>query len=186
MSTFFYQYLVGWVLPSIRWKRYQVPGNVFSEFKRVVQSGDIVLTKTKGKLVSQIVPGAYAHAALCIADGRHLRFAEMSHYNYAEIDAVSLVGEVTSICVLKIVDMDEAYLEAMIDECRCFSDRKYDKQFQHGCDALYCSELIYESDFEKRIGASAEDLVGLGTPYVSPMGLRDASGVRVVMEWHLK
>jgi len=51
-----------------------------------------------------------------------------------------------------------------------------------GVKALYCSELVYQSDFERRLDVNLEDLAGLGRKYISPDGLYKAKNVRVVWD----
>lgn len=48
---------------------------------------------------------------------------------------------------------------------------------------LYCSELIYRSDVEGRFKIRPSMLPHLGTPYISPMDIAKAEGLRAVWEW---
>ena len=63
-----------------------------------------------------------------------------------------------------------------------YRNAKYDKIFLkaeqfEGTPSLYCSELIYISDYEKRIKCYTNDILGIGHDYISPQGLFNASNV---------
>jgi hypothetical protein len=54
--------------------------------------------------------------------------------------------------------------------------------FELGVEALSCSELVYEADFERRLDVNLEDVVGMGQLYISPTGLWHSTNTSVVID----
>ena len=53
----------------------------------------------------------------------------------------------------------------------------YDIQFEFGIEALYCSELIYHADEERRLDVDLSDVANLGRKYLSPTGLFNGDNI---------
>jgi hypothetical protein len=149
---------------------------------KLLQPGDIILTNDAWKLTSFLIPGQWTHAALCVTRDSEFEIAEMTHTNFTRSTFFDLCKEATRVMILRCQEWDAEYIPKVIQKCLSFSRAQYDIRFCQGPEALYCSELIVESDFEHRLKASNEDILGLGMPYVSPTGISLADNVVVIWD----
>ena len=106
----------------------------------------------------------------------------MSHENYRKSHFFDICKESDRVVILRCKDFDKEYITRMIKKALSFSKAKYDSSFDLGIKALYCSELIYQADIEKRLKISLEDLAGIGQPYISPTGLYKSKNCSVVFD----
>jgi len=149
---------------------------------RLLQPGDIVLTNDAWKLTSFLIPGVWTHAALCVTRDSEFEIAEMTHTDFTRSTFFDLCKEATRVAILRCADWDAEYIPKVIQKCLSFGKVKYDITFGQGPEALYCSELIIESDVEHRLKASNEDIHGLGMPYISPNGIFKSENIVVVWD----
>lgn len=179
-----YAWLLEKVIPYIRFTTYypNFPGEKFYVAYDLIKPGDIVLTTDNKKLTTVLIGGEMTHACLCVSKDRVWEISEMTHENYHRTTFFDVCKEATRIIILRCPDFDAAYIDAMIAKCKTFVDATYDIEFDLGVKALYCSELVYQSDFERRLQVSLEDLAGLGRQYISPTGLLHAKNVNVVFD----
>jgi len=163
-------------------------GKSFHKMYNLLRPGHIILTIDKKKLTTLLVPGEFSHAAFCVSKNKDWEMSEMTHSHYTKSTFADVCFQSDRVVILECKNFDFTYSKKMIDKCKSFEDAKYDLQFQLGIEALSCAELIYESDFEKRLDVSLEDLAGLGTPYISPTGLYRAKNCDVVYDtdWESK
>jgi len=144
-----------------------------------LETGNFVLTNDKWKLTGFLIPGDKTHAAFCVNKGSEFEIAEMTHTNFTHSTFFDLCKESTRVWIYEGIDWDHTYIHSvLIPTCLSFHDRPYDVKNQKGTAALQCSEMVYESDTERRLGASDDDLLGLGILYVSPTGLSKATRAR--------
>lgn len=173
------------VLPFIRFSMYYTDfsGRQFYVGYRRLKAGDIILTKDKRKMTTLLVGGEFTHAALCV-NLRDDRFevAEMTHHNFTKSWFFDVCKESDRVVILRCKDFDEEYIRHVVEKCHSFSDCAYDVEFDLGTKALYCSELIFQSDFERRLKVDMSDVKGLGRQYVSPTDLYEADNVEVVFD----
>lgn len=150
-------------------------GNQYNAAYKVIKRGDFILTKDKNKATAVLIGGDWAHAVQFlgkVSDGEEYECAEMTHHNYTKSDFFDVVKESSSFAIFRCVDFDEEYCKKMRDFCKTnFSSAVYDKGFEMGIRALYCSELIYQADYERRLQVDLTDLRALGRQYISPTGL---------------
>jgi hypothetical protein len=90
--------------------------------------------------------------------------------------------EATRVVVLRCKDFSFAYTNRFIDKCKSFDGVPYDNMFELGVEALSCSELVYEADYERRMKVNLEDVVGLGQLYISPTGLWKSTNVDIIID----
>lgn len=186
-NTKAFNWLLIRVIPYIRFTTYytSLRGWKYHRGYEKLRPGDIILAKDKRKLTTVLIGGEFTHAALCVglkSEGAQFEVAEMTHHNYTKSDFFDICKESDRVVILECTQFDSAYKRQVIEKCLTFKDALYDTSFELGVKALYCSELVYQSDFENRIGASLEDLAGLGRPYISPTGLYKAKNVRVIWD----
>lgn len=180
-ETKLYKWLILNVIPYIRFTCYYTSfrGWKYMRGYQHLQPGDIVLTNDKWKLTSLLIPGEWSHAALCVNKSHEFEIAEMTHTNFTKSTFFDLCKEATRVSIWECPDWDLEYTyKVVIPTCLSFENTLYDICFEKGFEALSCSEMVYESDKEKRLGASDEDILGLGMPYVSPTGLSKATNIR--------
>ena len=188
-NTYFYYWLLTKIVPYIRFTTYypKIRGAKYHEGYRFLQRGSIVLTRDNKKLTSLLIGGEFSHAAFCVSNSdRHYQIAEMTHNNYTKSWFFDLCKEADRVVILGCTAFDKYYVNEIIDKCESFQDVKYDIHFKMGVKALYCSELIYEADFERRLQVELDDIRSLGREYISPDGLYHAKNTYVVWdsEWN--
>lgn len=183
-NTKFFYWLMIHVVPYIRFTTYYTDfkGLQFINGYQRLKPGDIILTKDKRKLTTLLIGGEFTHAALCVNLGRPYEIAEMTHNNYTKSFFFDICKESDRVVILRCRDFDKEYIKAMIAKCESFQDCKYDLSFDLGVKALYCSELVYQADFERRLKIDLSDIAGLGRKYISPTGLWEAANCDVVFD----
>ncbi len=194
MNTRAYGWLLKHVIPYIRFTTYytSLRGAKYKTGYAKLQAGHIILTIDKKKLTSMLIPGGFAHAALCVsnlsaperpaASPGDYEVAEMTHTDYTKSYFFDICKESDRVVLLECLDWDDHYTQEVIAKCQEFEDATYDVKFGFGVKALYCSELVYHADFEHRLQVNLEDLAGLGREYISPTGLFNAKNVKVVWD----
>lgn len=188
MKTRFYKWLLLSIIPFVRFTTYytSLRGDKYHMAYMMLRPGDIVLAVDKRKATSLLIPGVMTHASLCVARFGTLSYmlgfemAEMTHHNFTKSHFFDICKEADRVVILRCFDFDDYYIERMIQKCMSFEAAHYDVAFSLGVDALYCSELVYQSDFERRLKVDLSDLAGLGRPYISPDGLAMAKNVTCI------
>lgn len=189
-NTNFYAFMVLKVIPHIRFTTGLTPtrGNQYHDAYNLIRRGDFIVTKDKNKMTSLLISGDWSHAVYFMGklqDGEAYECAEMTHHNFTKSDFFDVVKESSEFAIYRCVDDDPEYCIKKTQFVKNhFTMAKYDTGFELGVRSLYCSELVYLADFEKRMKASLQDLVSLGRPYISPTGLSKAE--RVTCIYHSK
>lgn len=148
----------------------------------LLKAGDIILTLDKKKLTTLLIGGEFAHAAFCVSKDHKFECAEMTHCDYTKSTFADVCFHSDRVVILRCPDFDTAYTIQVINKCKSFENAKYDTVFKLKNEFLYCSELIYESDFERRLDLDLSDLAGIGNEYISPTGLFYAKNVEIVWD----
>lgn len=184
MQTQLYRWLLKHVVPFIRFTTYytSLRGAKYHEGYKLLRPGHIVLTNDRKKLTSLLIPGEFSHAALCVGKGEGWEIAEMTHEDFTKSYFFDLCKEADRVVILECPDFDDDYTKKVIQMCRSFENAHYDVEFNLGIESLYCSELIYQSDFERRLKLDLEDLAGLGRPYISPQGIYDCLNLKIIWD----
>tara|TARA_Y100000310_G_scaffold298173_1_gene331840 strand:- start:619 stop:1128 length:510 start_codon:yes stop_codon:yes gene_type:complete len=156
------------------WKYHQV--------YKAIKPGDIILTVDNRKLTTKLIPGEWAHAAVCVSKDKVFEVAEMTHTDYTKSTVADLCFEADRVRVLRGTKFTYAYRKKFIEKCISFEGVPYDDQFVLGVKALSCSELVWASDFEGRLGLSLKDIAGLGREYISPTGIFKAKNVNGIID----
>lgn len=187
MDTRVFRWLLIEIIPYIRFTTYytSLRGYKYHAGYPFLRPGHIILTKDKKKLTTVLIGGEFTHAALCVGleiMGDDFEIAEMTHTNFTRSYFFDVCKESDRVVILECTEFDPKYVREVVEKCLSFHDAEYDTEFELGIKSLYCSELVYQSDFERRIGGSLEDLAGLGRPYISPTGLYQAKNVRVIWD----
>lgn len=193
MGTKFYSNIVLKFVPFIRFTLYYTSfrGWKYKRGYKLLKKGDIILAKDDNKLTAMLIPGEWTHAVQCIDKGPDVEWecSEMTHYNYTKSTFYDICKESEFVAIYRCTLYDDKYIDdVVVPTCMSFSEAIYDPEFKDvekaanqimelKIPALYCSELVYQSDIERRMGASLDDLVGLGRPYISPTGLSLAKNV---------
>ncbi len=182
MQGSIYQNFVLKVLPFIRFSTYyaKLRGKQFRPAYELLQPGDIIFSTDRAKLSTMLIPGEWSHAALVVDKGVDWEISEMTHTNYTKSHFFDFCKTSDRIAIMRCKDFDPTYIEKMIALCKTFDGAKYDADFTLGVKALYCSELVYQADFEKRLQVNLEDLAGLGRPYLSPTGLAKGKNLELI------
>lgn len=184
MQTRLYRFLLLHIIPYIRLTTYYTTfrGWQYKRGYRLLQTGDIILTRDDKKLTSLLIPGDFSHAALCVDKGGEWEVSEMTHTNYTKSTFFDICKESDRVVILRCWDFDFTYIGSMVAACMSFENAEYDIDFNLGIHALYCSELVYQSDYEHRLQVNLEDVESLGRPYISPMGLYKAKNCDIIWD----
>jgi hypothetical protein len=181
-----YSYIILNIIPYIRFKFYHTDfrGWKYKRGYKFLKPGDIILTRDKWKLTAFLIPGDFSHASLCVSKESESEYeiAEMTHTNFTKSEFYDICRESTRVRIIRCYDWDDDYIKKVIDKCKTFENTNYDIGFNLGVKALYCSELVVHSDFEKRLKINYEDLAGLGIPYISPHGLSRAKNINIIWD----
>lgn len=172
MQTWIYRYLLLHVIPFIRFTTYytSLRGWKYQRGYRLLQPGDILCTLDRKKLTTVLIPGEFSHAAVCVDKGTEWEISEMTHTNYTKSTFFDICKESDRVVILRCRDFDPGYKENFIAAVKSFENSMYDVQFSLGVDALACSELPYQADYERRAAVRLDDIAGIGRPYISPTG----------------
>lgn len=184
METRLYSWLLLNVIPFIRFTTYytSLRGWKYRKGFEKLRPGHIILAVDRKKLTTLLIKGDFSHAALCVGKNSDWEVSEMTHHHYTRSTFFDICKEADRILLLKCNDWDWEYTNKVITKCLTLTSAKYNTQFIFGIPALYCSELIYVSDVEKRLKVNIEDLAGLGRQYISPTGLYKAKNCSVVWD----
>ncbi len=184
MNTRFYNWMLTHVIPYIRFTTYytSMRGVIYHKVYDAIQPGDIILTTDSKKLTTMLIGGDFSHAAVCVSKDKKWEVSEMTHSNYTKSTVADICFESTRVVVLRCEDFDKSYTQWFIEKCKSFDGVAYDNQFQLGVEALSCSELVYEADYERRLDVNLEDVIGIGQLYISPTGLANAKNCKVVID----
>jgi|TARA_R110000824_G_scaffold53483_4_gene148059 hypothetical protein len=186
MESRAYAWILYHVVPFIRFSFYytSLRGKQYREGYALLQPGDIILTRDNWKLTSFLIPGHLIHAALCVAkdDKECFEVSEMVRVGYKKSEFYDVCHEADHVVILRCRDWDDEYIKKVIETCLSFDGLSYDIRFELGIKTLYCSELIVASDPEKRLDVSYDDLIGIGRPYISPMGIYHAKNVDLIWD----
>lgn len=185
MHTNLFRWLLKDVIPYIRFTTYytSLRGNKYHKGYELLKAGHILLTLDRKKLTSLLIPGDFSHAAFCV--GKHpelYEVAEMTHQDYCKSHFFDICKEADRVVILECPDFSNGYIQLMIEKCKSFEGAVYDTDFSLGVEALYCSELVYQSDFKRILQVDLSDIAGLGRPYLSPDGLYAAKNVKIVWD----
>lgn len=182
MSTKLYRFFLRYILPNIKFLHAPGPNwDAKQKLRELMQPGDIMISKDTYALTNLIIGGKFSHGS--VVTGKDT-IAQMTANDFDVVDVNEFSEGCTRIALLRIKDLDGGYGEKVSLFAMTLSDRRYDVRFTLGVEALYCSELCYQSDYEHRMEADLTDLVGMGRPYISPDGLYDAHGLEIIYEWN--
>ena len=186
MESQAYEWVLYYIVPFIRFSFYytSLRGKHYRAGHALLQAGDIILTRDNWKLTSFLIPGHLIHAALCVAkdDKECFEVSEMVRVGYKKSEFYDVCHEADHVVILRCRDWDDEYIKKVIETCLSFDGLSYDIRFELGIKTLYCSELIVASDPEKRLDVSYDDLIGIGRPYISPMGIYHAKNVDLIWD----
>ena len=191
MESWLYRWILRNIMPYVRFSFYytSMRGQSYLQGYSVLRPGDIILSRDNWKLSSFLIPGDLVHAALCVGKsdaGASFEVAEMVGTGYRRSEFYDICHESDRVVILRCKDWDNAYLSQVIDTCLSLEGTNYDIKFELGIKTLYCSELIVASDPEKRLQVSYADLIGIGRPYISPMGIYFAKNIDIVWDSNTK
>lgn len=179
-----------WILQSSLWRFFitqvlwrfrfsngygKYDGAQFEALRAKLNRGDILFSSDRHKLVSYLIPGEVSHAAIyvnsvCVIEATHLGVQVTTLFDFCKESDLVIAG--------RCINFDEDYTESFIANARELIGKPYDASLSLGTEALYCSELIYQADRQKRIKYNLKDLVGLGRPYISPQGLLESTNIK--------
>ncbi len=151
-----YIWMASRVIPYVRFNFYytKIRGSQYKKGYSVLQPGHIIVSRDHNKLTSLLVGGTWCHASLCVGKGDSSDFevAEMTHENYGKSEFFDICKTADRVAILECEDWDKDYInQKVIPTCLSLENANYDYKFQLGIKSLYCSELVYESDPEKRL-----------------------------------
>ncbi len=187
MECGLYAWFLKSIFPYIRFSFYytSMKGWKYERGYRLLEPGMIILARDNRKLSTLCIPGEMPHAALCVGkseDGDDYEVGEMVAKGYTKSFFFDVCHEADRVVILRCKGWGPEYARQVIDRCKSFEGLPYDLQFSFGLASLYCSELVYQADFEHRLQVDTSDLLGLGRHYVAPQDIFEATNVEVVWD----
>lgn len=185
LNTKINRWFMGKILPYLRFSMYytKISGKQYHAGYELLRPGHIILTTDKKKLTTMLIPGEWSHAALCVGKyPEKFEVCEMTHLNFHKTHFFDLCKEADRVRILECPDFSAKYVQEMIDKCISFENALYDVEFELGIEALYCSELVYQSDFKRVLQVDLSDIAGLNQLYISPDGINAAKNVKLVWD----
>lgn len=184
MKTKAWSWTLTYIIPYVRFTVYYTKfnGRKFRVLRDTIIPGDIIVAVDKKKLTTLLIPGTFSHAAICISKDTDWEVSEMTHHGYTKSCLFDIAKECDRLVVLRCDDFDDEYKKLFIRAVKAYQYVTYDTCFTLGVNALYCSELVYQSDFEHKLKLDLSDLAGLGQPYISPDGIYLSETCRVVYD----
>lgn len=185
VETSFYKNILKHVIPYIRFSLYytSMRGWKYHRGYKLLKPGHIIVTRDSKKLTTTIIGGDWSHAALCISKNESFEIAEMTHDDYTLSTFADLCFQADRVAIYECIDWPESYINnVIIPTCLDFKDQHYDAAFKLNNKFLYCSELIYEADKQRRLRVNLEDLAGLGNKYISPTGLVNSPNAKLIWD----
>jgi len=178
-----YHWLARVILPRVRWRLHKprLKPEVIDKGRKYLRAGDIIVSRKTGYLGSTLTPGYWKHAALIMEDSVVPYIAEMTAKGFGLV-SFNEACYADRVAIIRCDDWDDDYCKKVTDQCLSFEGLAYDTAFTLGVASLYCSELVYEADFEHRLLADLSDLRGLGKQYISPQDIAEAANVFVVWD----
>lgn len=188
MNTRLYSWFMRDVIWRFRFSNYysKFPGWKYIYMYSLLRPGDVIVSSDKYKLTSFLIKGQWDHAAYFLgkSPGEKYEVAEMVHTGYRKSMFFDICKEAETVAIYRCESFDETYVAEMNKICKTFESYLYDIYFNFELTdvikSLYCSELIYKLDYEKRMQVSLEDLAGLGQQYISPDGLTKGLTMKLV------
>ena len=181
-----YAWIMWWIVCRLRFSccHTSMTSAKYRQGLAKLERGDIVLTRDNRALSTWLVPGTHTHALLCVDNLLAMVgpvCAEMTHEGYGEIDFAEACFHASRVVILRCQDFDRDYAERVATKCRSFKGTPYDTQFDLDDDEVYCSELPYHCDFERRLQVVPSRAWGTGQKVIKPDDL-SASNVEVVYD----
>ena len=178
-----WRWLLMKIVPYVRFSMYyaKLRGWQYHQAYSVLKAGDILLSVDNKKLTSLLIPGVFTHASFCVSKDGIFEIAEMTHENFLKSCLFDIFKEADRVVILR-ADWSDDYRESSIARCRTLERCNYDVQFDLGVDSLYCSELVYQSDFRRTLDFDLSDLAGLGRKYLSPDGIYACKNLTVIFD----
>ena len=193
-----YKYVLNKVLPKWQWRKkkytpeamhwqYLCLIRTLNEYFRDVRyaNGVVISTRDSSKVTGLIIPSDLDHSAIIERWSEQLQDFSIIH---AVADGVQrgTLKELCTSCEGFVAhvgeDWDYDYRVSMVDRAVQMLGKPYDGSFKFGVEELYCSEIIYLADFDKRCKYDTQDLAGLGQEYISPKGITEAVGMTKIFD----
>jgi hypothetical protein len=185
MNSKAYHWFVLNVFPKLRFSNYysDIEGWQYRRAYNLLQNGDLILSTDKKKASALAIPGKIKHVGIMIDKGAEWECSEMTHVGHKKSTFYDMCKEADLIVIVRCRNFDKEYIEnVFIPNIRSHSGADYDVEFEFGVKSLYCSELVYISDSEKRLQLDTSDLMGLGQEYVSPTAIYESPAVDILFD----
>ncbi|MFA5344675.1 MAG: YiiX/YebB-like N1pC/P60 family cysteine hydrolase [Candidatus Omnitrophota bacterium] len=172
-----YLFVVRDILPYARisWGHTRLTGKKYREGYKLLKPGHIILSTDEERISSFLTPGDLDHAAICVGVGSDYEIGEMTHLGYTQSLFFDICHTSDRVVILDCTDWDDEYKQRVIEKCRSLVGMQYDFQFEVGDTVLYCSELVFCCDIEKRLEMVFGD-------YILPEDIYKAKNVKVIWD----
>jgi len=185
MDSDFYHWFAFRVFPYLRFSNYysEIEGWQYKRAYDLLKNGDMILATDKKKASALVIGGDLKHVGICVDKHSEWEISEMTHVGYRKSTFFDMCKESDIIVVVRGKRFDDDYIKnVFIPNVKSYENVGYDLSFEFGVKALYCSELVYVSDVEKRLNLDTSDLVGIGREYVSPQAIFDTDQIEVIYD----
>lgn len=118
-----------------------LPINEYNELMNILETGDILVTRTKYSLTNFLIPGYYKHAIMYIG----CNCVEAVIPRLREVQLSEVMKRVHKIRVMRVNDTTESQKLAASREMKKLIGKPYDVYFEPDHTAFYCSEAVWYS-----------------------------------------
>lgn len=152
------------IVPKIRFTMGlpKFSGIQYENLKGYLKPGDILVSVDRSKLSTLLIPGEWSHAA--IWTGTHVMEALPGGVEKNLLYDFCRTADDIGVVSYK----DQAYAQVMATEAEKYLGLEYDAKFSMGPEQVYCSELVFLADKERRLKLNLQDFHGIGMDYICP------------------
>jgi len=117
--------------------------------KKALANGDFLFTRRDYFLKNLVVPGRYHHVGFW--DKERQVVIEMQNEGYEETQLEDFLARYTEVVVSKCEKFDVSYRTKFVGNLRSYSSKEYDSNFSYNTKNMYCSEMGFQADQDRRM-----------------------------------
>ena len=163
-----------WTLGRTRRKSTKLTSSQFYELSKILEPGDVLVTRTSGNVLNWFIPGFWSHAVLFV-DCDEQSCVDAVFPKVRRVNLMDLMLHVDHMAIMRPKFATEEQKLAAMVVAESFIGRPYDLVFEPAHDAFYCSELVWQVYAETVEDWDFEARERLGVETVTPQDLYDAS-----------
>jgi uncharacterized protein YycO len=114
----------------------------YREIKALAKPGHVLISRVRGEFSNLFIPGTWSHAAFVLDENTVM---EATFHGVVKTDLIDFVLKKDYVALLEDKFCTPEQRAKAVVAAYSFEGLPYDKLFDQGVKALYCSELVYEA-----------------------------------------